>query len=76
MRKIKEMRELSATDLKQRIADKNEELANLKLRLALKQLDNTSKVRLARRELARMKTLLKEHELGLRPVTGAEAQRV
>jgi large subunit ribosomal protein L29 len=76
MRKIKEIRELSATDLKQRIADKVEELANLKLQLALKQLDNTAKVRLTRRELARMKTLLKEHELGLRPITGAEAQRV
>jgi len=74
MRKIKELRELRPADLKQRIADKTEELANLKLQLALKQLDNTAKVRLARRELARMTTLLKEDEKGIRPLTGGEGK--
>ena len=66
MRKIKELREMTAAGLKQRVADKTEEVANLKFRLALRQVDNTSKVQLARRELARMKTLLREHEMGIK----------
>ncbi len=64
--KVREIRELSKEELEASVAEKAEELANLKFQLALHQLDNTSKVRIARRELARMKTILQEFRLGIR----------
>lgn len=60
--KTKEIRELSIEELRDKTADKAEELANLKFQLSLHQLDNTAKVRIERRELARLKTILKEQE--------------
>jgi len=64
--KTSEIRELSYQELQDNIVEKAEELANLKFQLALHQLDNTAKVKTARREYSRMKTILKEHELGVR----------
>ena len=66
--KPNEIRELSAEELEGKIEEKSEELANLKFQLALHQLDNTAIVQIARRELARLKTIFKEHQTGLRPV--------
>ncbi len=64
--KVHEIRELDPKELAQRIAEREEELANLKFQLALHQLDNTAKVRMLRREYARMVTVMREHELGIR----------
>jgi len=57
------MRQLSPRELETKTFEKTQELANLKFQLALHQLDNTSKVKLARRELAQMKTLMREFDL-------------
>ncbi len=62
--KVSEIRDLSPEELEDAIGNKEEELANLKFQHSLHQLDNTSKVRSARRELARMKTILTEHVQG------------
>ena len=64
--KTSEIRELSAQELEDKVAEKAEELANLKFQHALHQLDNTAKVRITRHELARMRTILKEHKTGVR----------
>lgn len=64
--KMHEIRELSYEELRDNVADKAEELANLKFQLALHQLDNTARVKITRREYARMKTILREHELRIR----------
>lgn len=61
-----EIRDLDPKELAAKVDEKTEETFNLKFQLALHQLDNTAKVRLARRELARMKTILVEHEKGFR----------
>ncbi len=64
--KIHEIRELSHKELIEKFDEKMEEVANLKFQHALHQLENTDKVRIAKRELARMKTILVEHEKGIR----------
>ena len=64
--KAHDIRELMPQELEEKIADKAEELANLKFQLALHQLDDSAKVRLARRELARLKTIFHEHKTGIR----------
>ena len=69
--KSREVRELSPAELRDKVAEKSEELANLKFQLALHQLDNTAKVRIVRRELARLRTILHEHEKGIRTLTGS-----
>jgi len=58
-----ELRELSDAELQKRIADEEESLANLKFQLALSQLENTSKIRLIKKDIARMKTILRERML-------------
>ena len=70
--KVREIRELSPRELADMVVEKAEELTNLKFQLALHQLDNTAKVRIARRELARLQTIQKEHQLGIRKLTSAD----
>ena len=65
-----EIRELTRTEVEDQVREKEEELANLRLQLATRQLENALVVRSERRELARLKTILKEHELGIRTLSG------
>ncbi|NQU05796.1 MAG: 50S ribosomal protein L29 [Calditrichaeota bacterium] len=71
--KIQEIRELSFQELKDKVAEKAEELANLKFQHALHQLDNTANVRIIRREYSRMLTIAKEHESGIRKLSEQES---
>ena len=70
--KVHKIRELSHKELIEKLDEKMEEVANLKFQHALHQLENTDKVRIAKRELARMKTILLEHETGIRKLRDAE----
>ena len=54
------LRELGAAELKAKHKELGEELFRLRLKKALGQLDNPVKVRVARRDIARLKTILKE----------------
>ena len=58
--KAANLRELGATELKAKHKELGEELFRLRLKKALGQLDNAVKVRAARRDIARVKTILKE----------------
>jgi large subunit ribosomal protein L29 len=60
------LRELTEDELRQRIKDLHEEIFNLRFRNSVKQLDNPLKIREARRDLARMETLLAENRKGIR----------
>ena len=62
-----EMREMAQDELEQHHETLMEELVNLKIKLAVKQLDNPLKVKILRREVARAKTLLREKKLGAKP---------
>ena len=64
--KIKEIRDLGTDDLKKQLEDTHQELFNLRFRLSTKQLVNHREVRRVKRNIARLETLLKERELGIR----------
>ena len=57
--KAHELRELSDTELRTREHELADELFHLRLRRATSQLPNPMKVRQARRDLARVKTVLR-----------------
>jgi large subunit ribosomal protein L29 len=58
--KADEIRELSAEDLKAKESELREQLFKLRFQKAIGQLDNTDKLRDARRDIARVKTILVE----------------
>ncbi len=61
--KAAEIRELSDSEIRQRIAEAQEELFRLRFRSATQPLENPSLLRKLRRDIARMKTILREREL-------------
>jgi len=64
--KLKEFRELSTSDLTKQLEESHQELFNLRFRLSTKQLVNHREVRAVKKRIARLQTLLKERELGIR----------
>ena len=60
-----ELRELSEVDLVTRLREAKAELFNLRVQGATGQLDNTGRLRVIRREIARIYTIMRERELGL-----------
>ena len=60
--KAEKVRELSVDELQAKEKELLEKLFRLRLQKAIGQLDNPMKVREARREIARVKTILKEKQ--------------
>ena len=58
--KAVELRELTLEELMSREEELNEELARLRIQLSIKRLDNPLQVRVVRRDLARVKTIIAE----------------
>lgn len=58
--KIREIRELPADELRQRVTDLKDQVARLRFQKAMGQLDNPMKIRNVRRDIARIKTVLLE----------------
>ncbi len=58
--KIAELRALTGTELEAKGRDLRQELFNLRMRQAAGQLDQPSRLRLIRKEIARVETLLTE----------------
>jgi large subunit ribosomal protein L29 len=58
--KAAEIRELSVTELNDKIRELDDQLFRLKLQKSMGQLESASKLRPMRRDLARIKTVLKE----------------
>ncbi len=58
--KAKDLRELATDVLTTRVKDNESKLFDLKLQNSLGKLENNSSVRILRREIARMKTVLGE----------------
>lgn len=57
------LRELTLSDLRDRLKDAKEELFNLRFQLAIGQLDNHARISRVRREIARIHTIIREKEL-------------
>lgn len=68
--KMTELKELSLPELQQKLQDWSDRLEALRFQLSSGQLPNTSRVTLIRRDIARLKTVLREIELGLRKPRG------
>ena len=62
--KAKEFRELTLEELKQREKDLAGEYFNLKFQLATNQLSIAMKLTQAKQDIARVKTIIREKELG------------
>ena len=58
-----ELRSMTDAELNQRLQEAYQELFNLRFRKATKQLDNTARIRVVRRDIARIKTIMREREL-------------
>lgn len=58
--KAADLKELSVEDLKKREAELRQEIFNLRFQHATGQLENTQRIPLARRDLARVKTVITE----------------
>ncbi len=51
-----------------------EEWFNLRMQKALKPLDNPRRIRRIRKDIARVNTIIREDELGIRPIIGEETE--
>ncbi len=63
--KINEIRDLSSQEITDKIQDLKEELFNLRFQNATNQLDNPMRIAAVKKDIAKLKTVLKEKELGL-----------
>ena len=61
-----ELDKLSQDELVTKLKDNQEALVNLRFQKALQQLDHPQQIRLVRKEIAQVKTILREFELGKR----------
>ncbi len=59
----KDMRDLTDTELRDKLTETREELFNLRFQHATGQLDNYRRLRELRRDVARVETLLRQREL-------------
>lgn len=69
----KDVRELSVVELKQKTAKAREDLFNLKIRKATRQLEDTSGLRALRRDIARYETLA--HQKAAAPVAAVAGKK-
>ncbi len=61
--KAAELRDLPYDELVEKLAEAKEELFNLRFQLATNQLDNTTRIKQVRREVARIATVMREQEI-------------
>jgi large subunit ribosomal protein L29 len=61
--KAKEIRENTLPELNEQLAKLKEELFNLRFQLAINQLENPMRIVAVKRDIARIKTIIRENEL-------------
>lgn len=64
--KIKEIRVLSSVELAKQLEATQQELFNLRFRLATRQLVNHREIPRVKKTIARLNTIMRERELGIR----------
>ncbi|MFA6755298.1 MAG: 50S ribosomal protein L29 [Bacilli bacterium] len=64
--KIEEVRKLSIEDINKNIYSLKEQLFNLRRKKAVGQLEQASEIKRVRKDIARMYTVLKEREMGIK----------
>ena len=58
----KEIRELSTEEQQTKLKDLKEELFNLRFQLAINQLENPTRIKAVKKDIARISTILREDE--------------
>ena len=61
--KASEMKYLSETELETKLAELKQELFNLRFQLAVNKLDNPTRVKAVKKDIARIKTIQRQREL-------------
>jgi large subunit ribosomal protein L29 len=64
MDKFSDLLKISVSDLKNKIADLRKESLNLRFQKSSGQLEKTTRIRVVRRQIARIKTILNNKEMG------------
>ena len=62
----KDLEKLSKNELEVKLSDNVEALLNLRIQKSLQQLEHPQKIREMKREIAQIKTVIREFDLGLR----------
>ena len=68
--KAYQLKEMNESELRTRLEDSLEAIQNLKFQKALQQLEDGSSISKLRKEIAQIKTVLKEFDLGIRERKG------
>jgi large subunit ribosomal protein L29 len=64
--KLDEIRALGDAELLKRLGESRQELINIRIRLSTRQLANHRELPRVKKRIARMETIIKERELGIR----------
>ena len=64
--KVEEIRSLSDAELSKRLLEARQELFNLRLRMATRQLANHRELPRVKKRIARIETIIREREYGIR----------
>ena len=70
--KAHELDEMNDVDLESRLREAKEELFNLRFQAATGQLESHGRLRTVKKDIARIYTVVRERELGIRTTPGAE----
>ena len=68
--KKSQLRELNTTQLNEKLRECMESLQNFRFQLAMQQLEDFTVISKVRKEIAQIKTVLKEYEIGIRKIEG------
>ena len=60
---IVDLRKLNYAELQEQLDEAKEELFNLRFQVVTNQLDNTARIKQVRRDVARVKTMMREQEI-------------
>lgn len=63
--KARELRDLTMDELREKYKELKKELFNLRFQKAVGQLGNPMRIRQVKRDIARIKTIIREKELGI-----------
>ena len=72
MSKPEELRDMTDDELDTKLAEAKEELFNLRFQLVTGQLDNPMAIKIMRKEIARILTVIRERELAMLEAAVAE----
>tara|TARA_A100001011_G_C13535574_1_gene526341 strand:+ start:152 stop:364 length:213 start_codon:yes stop_codon:yes gene_type:complete len=69
--KQSELKEFNTTELNEKLRECMESLQNYRFQLAMQQLEDFTVISKVKKEIAQIKTVLKEYEIGIRKTEGA-----